>query len=61
MDQIWIDYLDRKTGKMHTKRFWYADLARRFIQYINGSDNLEIIAQGGYENAEELCYANGWD
>lgn len=61
MDQIWIDYLDRKTGKMHTKRFWYSDLARRFIKYINASDNLEIIAQGGYENAEELFYANGWD
>lgn len=58
MEQIWIQYRDKVHHVIRMKKFWWADDARRFIRWLKSSDDYELLAQGGYENNEELEYAN---
>lgn len=61
MDQIWVEYLDRRTKRIQIKKFWYADQVRRFIKYIKKRPReYQYVSSGGYQDAEEMQYAIGW-
>ena len=60
MEQIWIRFQKMPGKEFITVKFWYADEAKNFIDYLrkNPKDFL-IVACGGFEDEDELQYVIG--
>ena len=60
MGQIWIQYQERWSKEIRTKKFWYAEEAKRFLNYLlKNSRFFLIVACGGFENEDEKRYVLG--
>lgn len=58
--QIWIQYLDRRTKEYRTRKFWYADEAKRLVDYLKKRPKeYLLVACGGFENEDEMQYTIG--
>ena len=61
MEQIWIQYQDKLSKEFRTRKFWYAEEAKKFFDYLRkNSKFFLIIACGGFENEDEKRYVIGY-
>ena len=60
MEQIWIRYQERWSKEVRTKKFWYAEEAKKFVDYLRKNpESFRIVACGGFENEDEERYVLG--
>jgi len=61
MNQIWIRYQEIWSKEYVTKKFWFAEDAKNWVDYIRKHPKyFRIISCGGFEDEDEMRYALGW-
>ena len=60
MDKIWIQYQNKLSKEFRIQKFWYAEEAKKFVDYLRkNSKSFLIVACGGFEDEDEKRYVLG--
>ena len=60
MQMIWIQYQEKLSKEFRTRKFWYAEDAKKFVDYLRKNpESFRIVACGGFENEDEERYVIG--
>ena len=60
MQMIWIQYQEKLSKEFRTRKFWYAEEAKEFVDYLRKNpESFRIVACGGFENEDEERYVIG--